>query len=79
MIEVQTQQGVLLAIISLACLGCIYALCLCYRKKSSKYSDITILSQLLIMHYTYICLCHLMLLYFISMQQGDNDLYQDDL
>ncbi|XP_067280200.1 LAT2 domain-containing protein isoform X2 [Pseudorasbora parva] len=34
MIEVQSQQGVVLAITSLACLGCIYALCLCCRKKS---------------------------------------------
>ncbi|XP_048023181.1 LAT2 domain-containing protein isoform X2 [Megalobrama amblycephala] len=35
MIEVQSQQGVLLAIISLACLGCIYALCLWCRKRST--------------------------------------------
>ncbi|XP_067280199.1 LAT2 domain-containing protein isoform X1 [Pseudorasbora parva] len=47
MIEVQSQQGVVLAITSLACLGCIYALCLCCRKKS-------------------------------SMQQEDNDLYDQD-
>ncbi|XP_050949833.1 LAT2 domain-containing protein isoform X2 [Labeo rohita] len=35
MIEVQSQQGVLLAIVSVACLGCVYALCVCCRKKSS--------------------------------------------
>ncbi|KTF80718.1 hypothetical protein cypCar_00016990 [Cyprinus carpio] len=35
MIDVQSQQGVLLAIISLTCLGCVYGLCLCCRKKSS--------------------------------------------
>jgi len=41
MIEVQNQQGVVLGLVSLACLGCVYALCLCCRKKSSKWSDIT--------------------------------------
>ncbi|KAK7131080.1 hypothetical protein R3I94_016273 [Phoxinus phoxinus] len=35
MIEVQSQQGVVLAIVSLACLGCVYALCLRCRKKSN--------------------------------------------
>ncbi|XP_052444871.1 LAT2 domain-containing protein [Carassius gibelio] len=35
MIEVQSQQGVLLAFVSLACLGCVYALCLCCGKKST--------------------------------------------
>ncbi|XP_073680538.1 uncharacterized protein [Garra rufa] len=34
MIEVQSQQGVLLAIVSVACLGCIYALCMCCKKRS---------------------------------------------
>ncbi|XP_043077849.1 LAT2 domain-containing protein [Puntigrus tetrazona] len=47
MIEVQSQQGVVLAIISVLSLGCIYALCLCCGKKS-------------------------------SMQQEDNDLYDQD-
>ncbi|XP_077089319.1 uncharacterized protein LOC143740977 [Siphateles boraxobius] len=35
MIEVQSQQGVVLAIVSMACLGCVYALCLWCRKKSN--------------------------------------------
>ncbi|KAG1967493.1 hypothetical protein F2P79_002882 [Pimephales promelas] len=35
MIEVQNQQGVVLGLVSLACLGCVYALCLCCRKKSN--------------------------------------------
>ncbi|XDV38799.1 hypothetical protein PO909_008135 [Leuciscus waleckii] len=35
MIEVQSQQGVVLGIVSLACLGCVYALCLCCRKKAN--------------------------------------------
>ncbi|KAK2872732.1 hypothetical protein Q8A67_022629 [Cirrhinus molitorella] len=47
MIEVQSQQGLLLAIVSVACLGCVYALCLWCRRKS-------------------------------TMQQEDNDLYEQD-
>ncbi|KAL1252936.1 hypothetical protein QQF64_017629 [Cirrhinus molitorella] len=47
MIEVQSQQGLLLAIVSVACLGCVYALCLWCRRKS-------------------------------TMQQEDNDLYDQD-
>ncbi|KAI7796438.1 hypothetical protein IRJ41_023488, partial [Triplophysa rosa] len=33
-IEVKSQQGILLAVISLACLGCVYAFCLCCKKSS---------------------------------------------
>ncbi|XDV38800.1 hypothetical protein PO909_008135 [Leuciscus waleckii] len=39
MIEVQSQQGVVLGIVSLACLGCVYALCLCCRKKANDHFD----------------------------------------
>ncbi|XP_056587374.1 LAT2 domain-containing protein isoform X1 [Triplophysa dalaica] len=34
MIEVKSQQGILLAVISLASLGCVYAFCLCCKKRT---------------------------------------------
>ncbi|XP_051534365.1 LAT2 domain-containing protein isoform X2 [Myxocyprinus asiaticus] len=39
MIEANSQQGALLAIVSLACLCCVYALCMCCKKKSIQQED----------------------------------------
>nr|XP_055035835.1 LAT2 domain-containing protein [Misgurnus anguillicaudatus] len=45
MIEAKSQQGLLLALISLTCLGCVYAFCLCCKKRSIMQQEDNILYE----------------------------------